>query len=284
MAVNLERSQKVFTAEATLAKILPISYETVDQNNISTALELLDQGAKLFIISDHRSTADTTTGFAVAMKSNTGFDGLLRRSVVTIKDSYLKNRLFRIPLSSVMTAGVVSPSMIDYPNATSVNKEALRTIRGLPGGNAVTINPEATRIKEGGMQKARKEIALYWHQDKTNPSSPPDEDIWFMPVAHEGTEQQWPNGPLGAPYYFAWGAYRHKVKFIIGKPFRLTDIMEQLKSYDIPRENSKQMEVDLVMLQVALLHDNYGNPDYMDGYYRDLFDNLLAQGFKIPNA
>ncbi|MEK7559660.1 MAG: hypothetical protein AAB521_05120 [Patescibacteria group bacterium] len=303
MAVNLEINPKVYNREANLAKILPVNYETHGKENIDKALELLDQGAKLFIIADHRSTADTTTGFAVAVKSKTEFDKLLKRSRVTIKDSYSKSRLFRALLSSFQTIGMVSPSMIDYPNSEEVMRLAFETITGTPGGNAITLNPEATRVRWGGMQQAQRGIVHYWHQFKRNPSSPPDEKIWFLPTAHERTEQQYPNGPLGGFYYIAVGAYKHKVKFFFGEPFSLNDVITQLNFLDVPRKDRSQMEADLVFNQVARLHLYHpeGNPDYADGepildpktdeliengggYYARLNDRLVAAGVQFPDS
>lgn len=282
MAVNLERNRIVRTVENLMFEEFPLNFELYGRENIETALNLLKQGKKIYNTPDHRSTADSTTGL-IASTQIRPWRELIDKSVVVIKDSYFEHLLFRVCLSGVRTIGAVSPSMIEKDgDSNRVKKEMLSAVRGVPGGNSILLPPEVTRVKNGGIQQARKEISLLWHHGNSDPVS--DEDVWFLPTADEGTEKQLPNGKLGLPYYFLWGAQHVKVKYFIGEPYRLTDVMAIVSSYDGTRSEKKQLEVDLVMMQVALLHINYGNPDYAGEYYPKLLAELQTKGIKIPNS
>lgn len=282
MSVNLEINRAVRLAENLAFEKFPLNLELYGRENLQKTLDILNEGGKTFITPDHRATADTTTTF-IASTQFPEWREIVDRSVTVIKNSYFDNPVTSFLLSGVRTVGAISPSMIEADEDSSVVKrEMVAAVRGLPGGNGVVLPPEVTRVTEGGIQQARREISVLWHHGKSDPAS--DKDVWFLPIAHEGTEQQWPRGKWGTPYYFLWGAQHVKVKYFIGEPYRLTDVMRIVDSFEGTRGEKKQLEVDLVMMQVALLHINYGNPDYAGEYYPTLLARLQTMGIEIPNA
>ncbi|OGD93870.1 hypothetical protein A3F02_02115 [Candidatus Curtissbacteria bacterium RIFCSPHIGHO2_12_FULL_38_9b] len=160
--------------------------------------------------------------------------------------------------------------MVNHPRQNEINRSALRTARNLDNGTLIVLTPEATRIKSGKMEKARKETASFWHSNN---------QIHLFPIAVEGTEKQWPSGTLGTlKYWTGIGPIFSKARFIFGEPIRV----DKLKSLvvacnDGDRHNNKQFEVDLAMRQIAILHHTYGNPFYAKGSYYDSFMENLSK-------
>ena len=286
MAVNLERNRFVRTVENLALESFPMNFELHGVKHLVKAHEILDQGGKIYNTPDHRSTADSTSTL-VATTQVEPWRRLVDRSVIIIKDSYFDNRFFRLGLSGVRTIGAVSPSMKENAGLTKteqakIQADMLRAVRGVPGGNSIVLAPEVTRVREGGIQQARRELTLLWNHKESDPVS--DEDVWFLPTAHEGTEEQWGNSKLDIAYYFLWRAQHVKVKYFIGEPFRLTDVKQMIRSYEGSIKDTRQLEVDLVMMQVALLHMNHGDPWYAGEYYPQLLQTLQTEGMRIPNT
>jgi len=256
-------SENIFKAEKTLLGAIPVNYELEGRENIEQVKSLLEAGRNVIAIVDHRSLADTASGAIVAFKE--GFDDLVEKAVFVIAQKYIDKKITKILINSIHIIPVISPTMGHDPRQREINKAALCTAKNLPEGTLLIMTPEAERIKDGNMAKARKESVSFWHMRR---------DPYIIPVAVEGTEKQWPGGAIGPIKYFGLAGFRKKCRFIFGTPVELSNIRKVVKQSGVADE--KQLEVDLAMNLVADLHRKHGNPEYTRGYY-DNFDQRLRE-------
>ena len=268
-AIRLGRSKVIWAIQRKVLKTLPIRSEVKGEEHLNIVRELLAKGENVVAIIDHRIFADIVSGSKAILE--TGSDDLLGSSVFIIKLKYLENALIGLALKSIRVIGVVSSTMEGDPRQSQVNIKALRAVRDLPQGSLIVLAPEGTRVRTGKMEKARKEAASFWRVLN---------NAWLFPIALEGTEDQWPNGTLGGIKFIA-GGFRKNMRVIFGEPVKIKDIQLEIKHYET--SDKKQLEVDLAMLQIALLHMTQGDPMYTLGYYWEFLKNLEKKA-ELPSS
>lgn len=268
------RSPVLYAIESTVLRPLDLNYEIIGWENIDKTHELLGDKKNVVAILDHKSLADTASG-AIAAFKHAEINRLLQDAVIVIKIKYTEQFPTGFLLKSIRTIPVVSPTMEGNPRQKEVNRRALRTAKALADGTLLIITPEATRVNTGKMEKARKEVTSFWHRQN---------ETWLWPIAVEGTEKQWPLESGGTSYYWRKGRVEHKARLIFGPPVKVADIRLEAQQYaGGDRQNCKQLEVDLAMLKIALLHIHYGDRKYTEGYYADLLADLERKAGVNPN-
>ena len=259
------RSERIFAIERWFLNKLSVDYELVNNEHIEEVRNLLQQGKRVNALLDHRSLADLASGAAIAFKEK--FGDLISDAVFMVALKYLDRHHTNLLLMGVNTIPMVSPGMDNDPRQTRVNRAGLKAVKNLKDGTLFIVPPEGTRSKSGKMEKGRREITTFFQKDH-----------YILPIAFEGTEEQWPQGIQGGIKYWVGNGRNKKAKVIFGKPFAV-EKMDQLVNHLAPdhrKLDRKQLSVDMTMRAIAILHLTQGNKKYVEGSYYEKFMRDLA--------
>ena len=267
------RSEAIYSAEEFFLRKLPVKYEVLGLEYLVEIKRLLEEENNVFATPDHRSLADTASGAVITFKEKRAFGNLIHDAVFIISLKYLENKASDFFLKGINVIPMFSPTMEEDPRKKAVNWAGIRAVRDIPEGTLFIITPEAERNKTGKMQKARRESSSFWHIKK---------NAYIFPIAFEETEVQWPPGKKGALHYWVGGGMLHKMRVIFGKPIEVKKV-DQIVNYlsqNYDGLDSKQLSVDMVMREVAILHLTQGDKKYVEGsYYEDLMRDLADKSW-----
>lgn len=241
-----------------------VRYEIIGRENIDSIRELLAREKIVIAVLDHRSYADMATGMFVVVREK--FEDLIRPAHPIMKISHVQRfpgSLLRNYFEGIIPVVPHTMSESDYPNRNEINRQAIKTAQNLPGGSLLVITPEGTRSGRVAMQEARHGAEKFWHGLEGEAG-----ERYIIPIAIEGTENQWRKGSLSGLNYAIWGHYRNS-KFIFGGPVAVSEIDSMASQLAQTPEELAKLKTDVVMAQIARLHIEYGNPRYA-GVYTDL--------------
>lgn len=252
------RNDYIYASEKALLSLIPLNYEIKNGHIFGEAEKLLREGHSIAATPDHKSFGDSVNGVVLLFREGRVF--LVRRSVFVVTQKYLDKEPSAFLLKGFPVIPVISPSMGNDPRKAEINEQALRAAWRLKG-RLLILTPEAERVDGGQMGRGFGEVASFWHSKNVS---------HVLPIAIEGTEEQWQRGVKGTVKYLT-GGFRKPMTVILGELRETEEIREQARFLcGNDRSAVKQMEVDLVMLDVARLHRDFGNPSYMGEFYQGL--------------
>lgn len=254
-----------------------LNYEALGSENLNRVRQLLDEGKIVGAILDHKSYADFGSGSAVVVKE--GLEDLVGRARVVMATKYKDKLLIKLFVNAVAGAmglkiqWVVSHTMDNDKREQAMNSEAIENIQNEEDGRVDIVTPEGTRSKDGKMQPARWGAANFWHGAG---------ERYILPIAMEGSENQWPRGVGGTIYYFRKGRKEHQIKVIFGEPVPVDYLDKVAEAYAQGNpEKLISLRVDIPMLLIANLHKTCGDSKYTEGYYQDLSEELFLHPVSV---
>ncbi len=247
------------------AEHLPLNYSMVGEEYIAEARKLLAQKKTVVAALDHHGYADLTSGACVGLKRH--FDDLVQYAAIVMSVRYLKNFPTNFLPEYFNVIPVVPHTMPDYPNREEINRQAIEKAQNIPDGSLLVVTPEGTSNRQAAMLEVRFGSERFWHGVGERS---------LIHIAIEGSEEQWPRGlgvAGGGAYYFAYGRWFKKIKFIFGEPTPVETIDSIAQRLAKNPEDFERLKSEVVMAGIARLHIEKGDSKYA-GRYADLAREL----------
>ena len=245
----------------------PANARLVGAENIDLTRKLLSDGWIVTAAGDHKSLADIYTIFSAALEYK--FNDLPENARVVMGVKWTR----KFPTSLVkriLDVVETVPSSIPkdkFPDRDAINQRAFDQSHNSPDGRFWIVTPEGTRT-DGVMEEGKLGSKEFWHGADNS-----TEGRLILPVAVEGTENQWPKEE-GFRYFLKKGRFNEAI-FIFGKPVKVEDVDEL--AFDLAKgdeELFKVYQVQVVMVLIASQH--------LSSMYTEKFRELVKHIDKLP--
>lgn len=243
---DFRRSERLYGAVRWGIERFPVNSKVINPENLDAIRDLLKNGKIVTAAIDHKSYADVYT--LVATSFQDGFNDLVERATFVIGVRYSRKFPISLVKGVVRIVDVVPhKDKTKFPDSDTINQLAIQKAHNAGPGSLWAIAPEGAR-SDGPMESGRFGAKEFWHGEDDS-----TENRFVIPIAIEGTEDQWPKGKKGL--YFLREGRHIEASFIFGKPVKVADV-DQLAS-ELARgdeELFKRYQVEVVMGLIAAQH------------------------------